>query len=144
MIFSSVAYAMIIVSAGAQLQNTPIYGHMEEWLAARSFTGKMGATSKQSDACLDCGGGVCSLLPPSGSGFPCYQGANKDANKCYNTVGLLIVSCPLPYIYRILCCLQVLLQFVAYVLILVTLRIFKTILFTKTWNSGEKRRETMK
>lgn len=42
-----------------------------------------------SDACLSCPGGICTLLPPSGSHFPCYQGSNKDANFCYNTDPLL-------------------------------------------------------
>ena len=32
---------------------------------------------------------LCSLIPPSGSKFPCYQGAASDAAKCFQTDPLL-------------------------------------------------------
>jgi hypothetical protein len=45
--------------------------------------------NKGSDACLDCKTETCTLLPPDGSSFPCYEGALEAANKCYNTDPLL-------------------------------------------------------
>lgn len=32
---------------------------------------------------------LCSLIPPSGSKYPCYQGAAADAAKCFQTDPLL-------------------------------------------------------
>ena len=67
------------------LQNDPVYTNMELW----GQSGLNGQPNKRgSDACLDCSE-TCSILPPSGSTFPCYQGAPDDANFCFNTDPLI-------------------------------------------------------
>ena len=43
-------------------------------------------------ACGTCRDNVCALLPPSGSGFPCYEGTPDYAATCYKTDPLLKVS----------------------------------------------------
>ena len=109
MIFSAIAYTLMLTGAAARLENSPVYGHVDEWLASRS---SITNTNKNSDACLGCSGGVCTLLPPTGSGFPCYQGANKDANKCYNTVSYIflflaeLIRTGSPFTRRFYCCLR--------------------------------------
>ena len=48
------------------------------------------AAGKSTTACLECTS-TCAILPPTGVTFPCYQGSPTDANKCYDTVKILII-----------------------------------------------------
>jgi hypothetical protein len=72
---------------GIFLQNDPIYSSMELW--AKSAAPTTSTTVDKSDACLDCADDVCAILPPAGSAFPCYQGSDSNANKCFNTDPLI-------------------------------------------------------
>jgi hypothetical protein len=40
-------------------------------------------------AVCDCADNVCALVPPKDAQFPCYQGSNEDASKCFKTDPLL-------------------------------------------------------
>ncbi len=56
-------------------------------------TGKYTQTKIEVNAqsiCTTCTANVCSIIPPANStGYPCYQGNNKDTQQCYNTDPLL-------------------------------------------------------
>jgi hypothetical protein len=69
------------------LRNDPIYKNMELWSSTSSLQSR---STKQ--ACGTCRDNVCALLPPSGSGFPCYEGTPDNAATCYKTDPLLKVS----------------------------------------------------
>jgi hypothetical protein len=69
------------------VQNDPIYKNMALWVksnAARSSSLAIG-----DKPCLGCIG-MCSIVPPSGSSFPCYEGEVDDTVFCYNTDPLLV------------------------------------------------------
>ena len=80
---ASIGYSLYI-------QNDPIYKNME--LYSGSVSGNF-----LKGACGDCSEDLCSILPPAGTKFPCYQGTVADANKCFATDPLLnpnsTVSC---------------------------------------------------
>ncbi len=66
------------------LQNDPIYKNMGLWTRSSKELG----ASARTEICTDCTD-VCSILAPSGSSFPCYQGTPENANFCYNTDPLI-------------------------------------------------------
>jgi hypothetical protein len=52
------------------LQNDPIYKNMELWTVGSTDSSNKEKPSVSSNACAKCGTS-CTLLPPSGSSFPC-------------------------------------------------------------------------
>jgi hypothetical protein len=64
------------------LHNDPIYKTMELWTKSSS---SITATKPPCSTCS----GLCSLLPPNGVNFPCYEGTKEDAAACFATDPIL-------------------------------------------------------
>ena len=64
------------------LQNDPIYKNMGLW-------SKPSVAAESRDKVCDCSADLCSIVPPVGSSFPCYEGTVDDATFCYKTDPLL-------------------------------------------------------
>jgi hypothetical protein len=52
-------------------------------------TNILNTTQIKSSICTECTSNVCSILPESGSTFPCYQGTPENTNLCYKTDPLI-------------------------------------------------------
>jgi hypothetical protein len=70
------------------MRNDPIYREMGLWSRPAAKTTEVSGEPN----CNRCLQDVCSIVPPAGASFPCYQGTKSDTSLCYTTDPLLVAN----------------------------------------------------